>query len=375
MQRSQTAGLNVHRSALLFATVSLLALSATVPAAATTWCVAPTSTTCPSGTTYGGAAPSKVDTKVVADDTVIVEPATYTDCAVWDRPDLTIEADPNASGSVVLQNKVCNSKGIFVITGNSTTVGNNVTIEGITFEGEALTSGTGKGIAAGIRVTGATAATQATNPTIENCNFINDQEGILADKNTNSKINISDSDFDTDGSNIGTDPAHPIYIGKVLQLNVSGSTITNTQDQANGIQSRALNTDIESTTIEDGPNGNSSYLINVPNGGTVTISGNTLEKGVTSTQPVAIGIGTYLIDNPNGTLYNTSGLFIGNNAFTNDNSNNTIYFVDNLYTSNYANWQANVCSNTLTNNTAAIVYGLRQNKIDYYEGFSGMPSC
>lgn len=344
VQRSQTAGLNVHRSALLFATVSPLALSATVPAAATTWCVAPSSTTCPSGTTYGGDAPSQVDTKVVADDTVIVEPATYTDCAVWDRPDLTIEADPNASGSVVLQNKVCNSKGIFVITGNSTTVGNNVTIEGITFEGAALTSGTGKGIAAGIRVTGATAATEATNPTIENCNFINDQEGILADKNTNSKINISDSDFDTDGSNIGTDPAHPIYIGKVLQLNVSGSTITNTQDQANGIQSRALNTDIESTTIEDGPNGNTSYLINAPDGGNITINGNTLIKSWSQTkQYIAISIGS-----DTTALWPTASPVVENNNYTNELSHAT------TFVHNYTQACATVGGNTLNPDPGAI---------------------
>ena len=52
---------------------------------------------------------------------------------------------------------------------------------------------------------------------------------------------------------------------------------------AHHIKSRARNTVVRDSRIEDGESGTSSYLIDVPNGGNVLIQGNQMEKGAQMT--------------------------------------------------------------------------------------------
>jgi hypothetical protein len=58
-------------------------------------------------------------------DFVQIAPGNYIDCAIWTSNNLTIEA---AAPGVVLSDKSCDGKGIFVITGN------DVIVRGITFQ-------------------------------------------------------------------------------------------------------------------------------------------------------------------------------------------------------------------------------------------------
>jgi len=421
MQRLLTVGFNARSSAWLFAAVSLLALSATTtPAAATTWCVSqnPSASNCqptnqnPNPSFY--ALPSQVALTAgkpngLADgDMVIIDPGPnpYVDCSLWNR-NITITANPYMSGQVIIQydpstNKTNNcyegtthAKGIFVIAdegGQHVTV----TVNYIEFENADNRLQSGGYDAAGLRISA------GETVYVTHDEFFEDQNGIKADDDPGGSgtVSVTNSTFLLNGTCLAgqTACAHGIYAGEINQLFVDQSYFAGTgayppfasSAAPNVIQSRAQNTGIYRSFIVDGVvngwPGRSSYLISVNNGGNVLIERNGMEKGAQSTQPTAIGIATCAVGSnpacgPNCTtncqpLYNTTGLGIGSNSFTNDDANSSnIYFVNNYYPTSYSNWSANVCSNTLTNNTAKTVYGRYQNQTADYPGFDNMPSC
>jgi hypothetical protein len=100
-------------------------------------------------------------------------------------------------------------------------------------------------------------------------------------------------------------------------LHVENSHFSNTR-QAHSIKSRALRTEVTGCTITDGPEGTSSYLIEIPNGGALTVRDNTLEKGPKAeNHTAAIAIGAEGVTHP------TPEIMIANNNFRNDGDYDT----------------------------------------------------
>jgi hypothetical protein len=226
-------------------------------------------------------------------DTVLITPGTYSNCAVWRADHLTIAG---LNGTAQFSGTVCENKGIFVIDGN------DITIRNIKFADARSTNGNGAGI-----------REQGTNLTVEHSEFLNNQDGILTGVNPDSSIVIRDSVFDGNGACVTPEGcAHGIYIGHIAFFHIERSHFLNTRI-GHDIKSRALRTEIVDNTIENGAHGTSSYLVDVPNGGTLLMTGNTLEKGPMSDNPsTAVAIGE------EGTLQPSSGLVIRDNLFTND---------------------------------------------------------
>jgi len=245
------------------------------------------------------AKPSDAAASVRSGDTVEIAPGVYSDCAVW-RPDrLTIEGQ-----GVTIANKTCSDKGLFVVSGN------NVVIRGITFRGAAVRDHNGAGIRA-----------EGTNLTVENSKFIENETGILSNSVAGSTIIVRDSTFQGNGACSGL-CAHGIYAGRIALLRVEHSRFID-QHHGHHIKSRAARTEIVDNDIQDGPTGNSSYLIDVPNGGTVVVSGNRLEKGPHSeNRSAAIVIGEEAKkkgSNP------SEGIHIENNSFISDLPGETVF--------------------------------------------------
>jgi hypothetical protein len=236
--------------------------------------------------------PSQAATVAGNGDVVRIDPGTYADCAVWTASRLVIEA---AGPGVVLAGKTCDGKGIFV------TVGADITVRGITFADASVVWHNG----AGIRAAG-------DNLTVEHSRFLHNENGILAGGSPRSVLRISDSEFIGNGACIDA-CAHGVYAGAgILLLDIERCVFLDTKT-AHNIKSRALNTVVRDSRIEDGPEGTSSYLIDVPDGGNVLIQGNTMEKGVHSENPgVAISIGE-------GSARNRTGvLIVRDNSFRSD---------------------------------------------------------
>jgi hypothetical protein len=246
--------------------------------------------------------PSQAATIADDGDVVRIDPGTYADCAVWNASHLVIEA---SGPGVVLAGKVCDEMGTFV------TLGRDITVRGITFADASVVWHN----AAGIRAAG-------DNLTVEDSRFLHNENGILAGGSRASVVRITGSTFIGNGACIKL-CAHGVYAGApIALLEIDHSVFLDTK-VAHHIKSRARNTVIRDTRIEDGPTGTASYLIDIPDGGNVLIQGNTMEKGALSENPaVAISIGEEGVKNP------TSVLIVRDNAFRSDEPARTMFVRD-----------------------------------------------
>jgi len=223
-------------------------------------------------------------------DHIQIEPGQYFDCAVWNADNLVIEG---SGPGVVITDKTCMGKGLFVIEGNNTTVRN------LTLTRARVPDMNG----AGIRL-------DKGSLTVDRVKFVDNQNGILGGV-PGTTVTIRNSDFDRNGTCAGA-CAHGIYIGDVDLLRVENSRFSNTR-QAHSIKSRAVRTEVVGSTIVDGPEGTSSYLIEAPNGGALIVRDNTLEKGPKSeNHKAAIAIGAEGVTRP------TPEITVTNNNFRND---------------------------------------------------------
>src|SRR6185437_13639413 len=132
-------------------------------------------------------------------DVIRIAPAVYIDCAIWRTSHVTIEA---TGPGVVITDKTCGGKAIFVVTGN------DMTIRGITFANAKVPDHNG----AGIRELGA-------GLTVEHCRFIDNENGILAAAPAHSTIRVLYSEFRGNGKCDGS-CAHGLYVGPIDLLDV-----------------------------------------------------------------------------------------------------------------------------------------------------------
>ena len=237
--------------------------------------------------------PSAAIAAAKAGDTVHIAPGQYFDCATFSQNGLTIEGE---GASSVMTDKACGGKALLVIDGK------DVTIRNMTLQRVRVPDGNGAGIRA-----------EGGNLTIEGVHFINNQDGILTSELPDSTIRITDSEFIHNGSCTSSGGcAHAVYAGALALLHIERTRLFDTRD-GHYVKSRALRTEIIDSTIEDGPDGTSSYLVDIPSGGSLLVTGSTLEKGPNATNhSAAIVIGEEGVNQP------TDEITIRNTRFSND---------------------------------------------------------
>ena len=236
-------------------------------------------------------APSDAASAAKPGDVIRIAPGTYFDCAVWTANNISIEG---AAQGTIVTDKICQGKALFVIHAD------NVTVRNITFQRARSNDGNGAGIRA-----------EGNNLTIENSQFINNQDGILEGDNPQATLIVRNSRFDHNGSCLNA-CAHGIYVGHIALLQIENSRFFNTQ-VAHHIKSRAARTVLTGNHIEDGPEGTASYEVELPNGGSLVMTGNTLEKGPNNqNHSAAVVIGD------EGVTQMTDELVLRNNVFTDD---------------------------------------------------------
>ncbi len=239
-----------------------------------------------------------------------VAPGTYTnDFPEVTRP-MTIEVDPNVSGPVLLLPTVPlpNQKGIILTT-------SSLTVRGLTFQGAAISDALG-GNGAGIRDLNVDDGGPPASLIVENSTFLDNQEGILTGYDARENIQIINSTF----KNNGNPPPHPfqhaLYVNEAASLTVTGSLFGG-QLIGHDIKSRAHTTTITNNRIYDGAAdaadginaGSTSYGIDVPNGGVVTISGNLIIQGPSSQNSTIVEYGA------EGLVYDNNNLTVSDNTF------------------------------------------------------------
>ena len=235
-------------------------------------------------------------------DRVVFDPGVYRSCAIWQASRLTIEARrPSATMNQTVMNQtvvagpVCGDRGLFVFTGN------DITVRGITFVHARDSWHTGAGI-----------LMEGANLTVENSQFLDNENGILAGGPPNSVVRIDHDLFRGNGACEGA-CAHALYVGKrIARLEVVDCVFFETR-VGHHIKSRARATIVRDSQIDDGAAGTASYLIELPDGGDGEILNNVLHKGANAdNREAAISIGTEDQLNPTHTLY------IRGNRFTSD---------------------------------------------------------
>lgn len=252
------------------------------------------------------AAPSNAATAARDGDRVLIQPGEYFDCATWSANNLVVEGVGGAD-KVVITDKACGGKALFITTGTG------ITIRNLTLTRARVPDGNGAGIRG-----------EGKDLTVEGIRFINNQNGILTGVAGGTLI-VRNSDFVRNGT-CEAACAHGIYAGSLALLRVEGSRFSDTRE-GHSIKSRAARTEVLGTTINDGPNGTASYLIDVPNGGSVVVRDSTLEKGAQAqNRSGAIMIGMEGVNQP------TREILIENNTFRNAGSFDTFFVVNSTAT-------------------------------------------
>jgi len=243
--------------------------------------------------------PSAAIAAAASGDTVDIEPGEYFDCAVVNASNLTIEG---TGPGVVLTDKTCQGKAILV------TVGSDITIRNLTLQRARVPDENG----AGIRMEG-------RNLTVEKVRFLNNENGILTiEDSPTSTLRVSESEFIGNGKCTRA-CSHGIYAGHLALIHIEHSKFFETHN-GHHVKSRAIRTELIGNEITDGEKGNSSYLVDIPNGGSLYMKDNILEKG-----PNCENHGTAISIGAEGVSQRTEEITIENNTFSNDQPRETTF--------------------------------------------------
>ncbi|WP_322402065.1 hypothetical protein [Massilia luteola] len=301
-QPRHIASRNTQFSASRLTAAVLLAFAGVTAASAATLSVGP-------GKTYA----KPCAAFAVAKDGDVVEitgNTTYSgDVCTIVRSNLTIRG-VNGRAKIDAAGKNAGGKGTWVVDGN------NIVVDNVEMYGAKVPDANG----AALRLEG-------TNFTLRNSFLHDNQNGILANANTNSDILVEYSEFGHNGG--GDGQTHNLYIGHVKSLTFRYS-FSHDANVGHNLKSRA-NTNMIAysrfSSLNAGETGSTaagkpSFEIDLPNAGTSYIIGNVIQ------QPASNSNSTMLAYGEEGATNIGSDLYVVNNTFLNDmGSGGTFLFV------------------------------------------------
>lgn len=258
--------------------------------AALSWACGALAATLQVGPQYPLKLPSEAALVAKDGDTVEIEAGDYArDAAVWRANRLTLRG-VNGVARLVSDSATVEGKAIWVIKGNDTVV------ENIAFLEARVPHRNG----AGIRLEGA-------NLTVRRCLFRDNENGILTGNNPASEVRVENSEFD--GNGFGDGYSHNIYIGAVGKF-ILRDSVSRHARVGHQVKSRALISIIANNRIEDGLDGRSSYLIDLPSGGDAEVTGNTLQQGPLTENLTMLAYGAENLSHAVNRLRVSSNVFI-----------------------------------------------------------------
>ena len=192
--------------------------------------------------------------------TITIAPGSYRQCAVQQDGRVTFQAA--TPGKVVFDGTACEGKAALVLRGNASIV------DGIVFRNMAVRDGNG----AGIRI-------ENGDLTVKNAMFLDSQEGILGNEQGGARVVIDHSTFSGDGTcDAAYDCAHSIYLATDGSVTVTNSRFERGQG-GHYVKLRTPKLTIADNSFDDSHGHKTNYMIDLPNGGTGTITGNTFVQG------------------------------------------------------------------------------------------------
>lgn len=218
-------------------------------------------------------------------DTIEIDSETFTGTAClakWQWDNLYIVGTGATKPHMKANGQYISGKGIWVLGGD------NITVENIEFSEASVPDLNG----AGIRLDG-------VGLHVNNCYFHDNENGILT-SNNGGDITIEHSEFD---HNVyGDGYSHNLYIGHINKL-VFKYNYSHHAYIGHNLKSRANENYILYNRIMDEETGESSRLIDLPNGGFSIVMGNLLMQGNNAVNNNFIGYGLEGLTNTQGEFY------------------------------------------------------------------------
>ncbi len=226
-------------------------------------------------------------------DTVLIKGGTYRgDVAVWTQKQLEIRGI-DGRPVLIADGKSAEGKAIWVFRNGDYTVDN------IEFRGTRVADGNG----AGIRF-------ERGKLKVINSAFIDNQTGILTANFEDAELRIADSLFAQAPRQDHSLP-HLLYAGRIARFEVSGSRFHQGY-RGHLIKTRARHNEIRYNLIYDGPAGEASYEIDMPNGGVSFVIGNVIGQSGNTQNPVLVAYGA------EGDAWPDSALYLSHNTLLSD---------------------------------------------------------
>lgn len=175
-----------------------------------------------------------------------------------------------------------------------------VRIENIEFRGTRVADGNG----AGIRF-------ERGRLWVQDCRFIDNQNGILTGNAADAELTIHDSEFAAapEGSKL----PHLLYVGRIARFTLMGSHLHGGR-HGHLLKSRARHNQVLYNRLDDRPDGQASYELDFPNGGQAWVVGNLIVQSSQTSNPTLLAFGAEGSAIEEG---RTHGLFLGHNTFVN----------------------------------------------------------
>jgi hypothetical protein len=278
--------------------------------------------------------------RVAQDNDIIeIEAGRYVgDVALWKQSGLLLRG-VNGRPHLDSQGRTAEEQGIWVFRGN------DIVVENVEFSGARARPRNGSGI----RFFG-------RNLTVRDSYFHNNEDGVLTWEAPEGDILIERSAFAHNGAGDGL--SHNIYIGHVRSFTLRFSY---SHDSVRGheVKSRARINRIEYNRLTDEDNGNSSYLVDLPEGGYAYVLGNVLEKGERTENPNAIAFASEIPAVKEG------GLWVVNNSFYNRR-------VDASFVANRSKLPALVVNNVLAGFPVVLLDGPGEDRSNFRQARAGM---
>ena len=248
-----------------------------------------------------------------AGDVIEIDAGTYVDdIVVWRNDNLTLRgvggmAHMQATVPIAYTpgNDQQNGMGIWV------TKSNNIKVENIEFSGAKVPPADGYN-GAGIRA-------QGSDLTICNGYFHDNEDGILGGKG---RVHIEYSEFDHNG--LGEyGKTHNIYLSRDVTRFVLQHSYSHHAYIGHNVKSRAQENYILYNRIMDEDTGQSSYAVDISNGGQTYIIGNLIQQGNNTDNNTIVSYGAEGLQSDG----RTHNLYMVNNTVVNDKGKGTFVYV------------------------------------------------
>jgi len=233
-----------------------------------------------------------------AGDTLTLQAGTYAgDVGVITQPGLTLRG-LGTGATLQAEGRHAEGKAILIVRAPG------ARIENLEFRGARVPAGNG----AGIRFEAGTLA-------LERCRFLDNEMGLLSASGSDMHLDVQSCEFGDAPRHDSGQLHHLLYVGAIGNCVVMHSRFGNGW-RGHLLKSRAAVNRILWNELVDGPDGESSYELEFPNGGDNLVQGNRIEQSARTQNPALLSMGAEAGGRHGGRLVLRDNRFVNHHSGT-----------------------------------------------------------